>query len=120
MKGYDGLKLMTFDFIISLTFGREYTREEIRALSDQYHQWTGGFLAWPWLDIPFTPFARAMRARQAMIDQFQAATDEARQKLAAGQHVPGIIGSLVSAVDEEGNRSVSSVCSMLWGVLVWL
>lgn len=34
----------------------------------------------------------------------QAAVDEARGQLAAGQHVPGILGSLVSAVDEEGNR----------------
>jgi hypothetical protein len=34
----------------------------------------------------------------------QAAVDEARQQLAAGQAVPGILGSLVSAVDENGNR----------------
>eukprot|EP00882_Tetradesmus_deserticola_P020829 GHRQ01022513.1.p1 GENE.GHRQ01022513.1~~GHRQ01022513.1.p1 ORF type:complete len:200 (+),score=77.64 GHRQ01022513.1:33-632(+) len=34
----------------------------------------------------------------------QAAVDEARQQLAAGQSVPGILGSLVSAVDEHGNR----------------
>lgn len=104
VKSYDGLKLMTFDFIISLTFGRDYTREEILALSQQYQQWTGGFLAWPWLKIPFTPFAGAMRARQAMVNQFQQATEDARQKLAAGQFVPGIIGSLVAAVDEHDNR----------------
>ncbi|KAF6256199.1 cytochrome P450 [Scenedesmus sp. NREL 46B-D3] len=33
-----------------------------------------------------------------------AAVDEAREQLAAGQSVPGILGSLVSAVDEHGNR----------------
>lgn len=100
------MKLMTFDFIISLTFGREYTQDEITTLSKQYHKCTDGFLAWPWLDIPFTPFARAMRAREEMIARFQQATEEARQMLASGKHAPGIIGSLVSAVDEEGNRYV--------------
>lgn len=34
----------------------------------------------------------------------QAAADEARAQLAAGQRVPGILGSLVSAVDEDGNK----------------
>lgn len=36
----------------------------------------------------------------------QAAVDEARLQLAAGHAVPGILGSLVSAVDEQGNRWV--------------
>jgi hypothetical protein len=44
-----------------------------------------------------------MRAREALLAHFQEAVDAARAKLAAGQEVPGIIGSLTAAVDEEGN-----------------
>jgi hypothetical protein len=36
----------------------------------------------------------------------QSAVDDARVELAAGRAVPGILGSLVSAVDEHGNRWV--------------
>lgn len=34
----------------------------------------------------------------------QGAVDEAREQVAAGKEVPGILGSLVSAVDESGNK----------------
>ncbi|WIA32262.1 hypothetical protein OEZ86_003108 [Tetradesmus obliquus] len=104
VQGYDGLKLLTYEFIISITLGREYSRQEVLALSEHYKQWTSGFLAWPWLDLPFTAFGRSMCARNALLDHFQQAVTAARSKLAAGQQVPGIIGSLTAAVDEEGNR----------------
>lgn len=67
------------------------------------------------LDLPFTAFGRSMRARNALLDHFQQAVTAARSKLAAGQQVPGIIGSLTAAVDEEGNRWVgfSSVCTAM-------
>jgi hypothetical protein len=98
VQGYDGLKLLTYEFIISvseallilhiragltsvcaescppcwfavhlpwrqlqpthivlpapsatqITLGREYSRQEVLALSEHYKEWTGGFLAWPW------------------------------------------------------------------------
>jgi hypothetical protein len=39
-----------------------------------------------------------------MIKHFQEATDEGRSKLARGDEVPGLLGKLLTAVDEEGNR----------------
>lgn len=39
-----------------------------------------------------------------MIDHFQAATDAGRAKLARGEEVPGLLGNLLTAVDEDGNR----------------
>eukprot|EP00879_Flechtneria_rotunda_P007705 GHRR01008078.1.p1 GENE.GHRR01008078.1~~GHRR01008078.1.p1 ORF type:complete len:426 (+),score=141.85 GHRR01008078.1:697-1974(+) len=104
VKAYPKLKLLTFDFIIQITLGREYSREEILALSADYSVWTSGFLSWPWLDIPFTPFANAMAAKRKMLAHFQEATNAARDKLAAGQPVPGVLGILVAAKDEQGNR----------------
>lgn len=44
--------------------GRSYTRPELLELSKTYLQWVMGFPSWPWLNIPFTPFGNAMRARQ--------------------------------------------------------
>jgi len=33
---------------VQITLGREYSRQEVLALSEHYKQWTSGFLAWPW------------------------------------------------------------------------
>lgn len=60
--------------------------------------------AWPFLDIPFTRFGRAMDARRDLLAWFAGAVADARAALDAGQAVPGILGSLVAATDEDGNR----------------
>lgn len=89
-----------------MTFGRPYSRQELLSLSDTYRRWVMGFPAWPWLNIPFTPFGNAMKARETMISHFQDATDEGRARLARGEECPGLLGNLLNAVDEEGNRWV--------------
>lgn len=38
---------------------------------------------------------------------FQIGVTKARQQLADGQDVPGVMGRLVAAVDEQGNRSAA-------------
>lgn len=55
---------------------------------------------------------RALRAREELVAYFQAGITEARQQLAAGQEPGGVLGRLVSAEDEEGNRYVWS-CPLL-------
>jgi hypothetical protein len=45
-----------------------------------------------------------MRARDSMVAMFAAAVAEGRAKVAAGEAAPGLLGRLLSAVDEEGNR----------------
>jgi hypothetical protein len=62
-------------------------------------------MAWPFINLPFMPFGRALQARQDLLSWFQAAVETAKQQLSQGQGVPGILGSLVAAVDENGNRS---------------
>jgi hypothetical protein len=89
---------------VQLTLGRSYTRDELLSLSNTYLQWVMGFPAWPWLNIPFTPYARALKARQTMIDHFQEATDMGRAKMVRGKEVPGLLGILLTSVDENGNR----------------
>lgn len=103
VKGLDAFKLLTFEFIVQLTLGRTYTRAELVSLSNTYLEWVMGFPAWPWLDLPFTPFRKALKARQTMIDHFLEATAVGRAKLAKGEQVPGLLGNLLRAVDEDGN-----------------
>lgn len=52
-----------------------------------------------------------MAARRKLVEQFQATVDEARQQLAAGQPVSGVIGSLITAQDENGNRRERLTCA---------
>jgi hypothetical protein len=87
-----------------LTLGRSYPRAELLTFSNAYEEWVGSLRAWPWLNIPFSPFAKALKARELMIQHFQEATDAGRAKLARGEEVPGLLGILISSVDEEGNR----------------
>jgi len=49
---------------------------------------------------------RALRAREELVAYFQQGVTTARQQLAAGQELTGMLGRLVSAQDEEGNRWV--------------
>jgi hypothetical protein len=62
-----------------------------------------GLLAWPFIDLPFTSFGKALAAQKELLAFFQEAVDETRAQVAAGREVPGILGSLVTAVDEDGN-----------------
>eukprot|EP00775_Hariotina_reticulata_P013035 gene13035-13164_t len=103
VQALDGFKRMTTEFILQITLGRQYSMDELQQLAGLYQQWVSGFLAWPWLDIPFTPYAKAVRARAGLLSHFQEAVDAARTKIAAGQEVPGVIGQLVTAVDDQGN-----------------
>jgi hypothetical protein len=86
-----------------ITLGRQYNTDELDQVCGQYQQWVSGFLAWPWLDIPFTPYAKAMRAKEGLLSHFQEAVDAARAQVVGGQEVPGVIGQLVTAVDSQGN-----------------
>lgn len=94
---------------MQLTLGRSYPREELLTLSNAYQEWVGGLAAWPWLNIPFTRFSKAIKARETMIRHFQEAADAGRAKLARGEEVPGLLGILLTSVDEEGNRCENTV-----------
>lgn len=47
-----------------------------------------------------------MRARDELVSFFQAGITEARQQQAQGQELKGVLGRMVSAQDEHGNRCV--------------
>lgn len=97
-------KLMTFDFIVQIVLGRDVDEKEVDELSQLFKVWTAGLFAWPFLDIPFSPFNKAMKARNQLLARFQSAIDLARAQAASGEQVEGVIRTLVECVDEEGNR----------------
>eukprot|EP00878_Enallax_costatus_P002591 GHUV01002773.1.p1 GENE.GHUV01002773.1~~GHUV01002773.1.p1 ORF type:complete len:523 (+),score=179.47 GHUV01002773.1:316-1884(+) len=103
VKAHDELRKMTFTFIMAVVMGRDYPENVVNHLGELYGTWASGLLGWPYIDLPFTRFGKAQRAKQELLDWFQGAVDEARADLAAGKSVPGILGGLVSAVDENGN-----------------
>jgi hypothetical protein len=92
-----------------LTLGRAQGGQELRELSSLYATWNSGFLGWPWVDIPLTPFWFALRARRRLVAAFQAAVDEARGALAAGRAARGLLDAMVAAEDADGNRCVTRV-----------
>lgn len=53
---------------------------------------------------------RALKAKEELWSYFQASVTHARQQLAAGQHVPGVLGRLVEAQDEDGYRYAVCMC----------
>jgi hypothetical protein len=55
-------------------------------------------------------FCRALKARAELCSFFLQGCADARQQLAAGHEVPGILGRLVAAVDEQGNRCALLQC----------
>jgi hypothetical protein len=65
-------------------------------------------MGWPYLELPFTTYGRAMAARRQLVGMFQDVVDEARGKLAQGDQLGGVVGSSVAAEDEEGNRWAAS------------
>jgi hypothetical protein len=69
-----------------------------------YQSLVTGILGWPYLELPFSPYGKAMAARRQLVGMFQDVVNEARGKLAKGEELSGVVGSLVAAEDEEGNR----------------
>ncbi|WIA16755.1 hypothetical protein OEZ85_013407 [Tetradesmus obliquus] len=104
VKAYGALKMLTFDFILQIVMGRSIPEQQLQHLGGLFSSLTAGLVAWPYIDIPFTPWHKALAAREELCGFFLAGCAQAREALAAGQAVPGILGRLVAAVDEQGNR----------------
>jgi cytochrome P450 len=61
---YDGMKRYTFDVLVNQLLELGLAEAEVAEFSALFRQWLQGFLP-PNLDLPFTPFGRAMAARCA-------------------------------------------------------
>lgn len=51
--------------------GRDYPEDVVNHLGELYGSWANGLLGWPYIDLPFTRFGKARRAKQDLLDWFQ-------------------------------------------------
>lgn len=87
-----------------MVLGRDYDDAQVAHMMRLYQALVSGIMGWPYLELPFTPYGRGMAARRQLAGMFQEVVDEARGKLQKGEALGAVVGSLVSAQDEEGNR----------------
>ncbi|KAF6255323.1 cytochrome P450 [Scenedesmus sp. NREL 46B-D3] len=104
VKAHEELKLFTFEFIVAVVLGHDYEDAQVMHMMRLYQALVSGILGWPYMELPFTPYGRAMAARRQLVAMFQEAVNGARVHLARGEALAGVVGSLVTAEDEEGNR----------------
>lgn len=106
--------------LLQVVLGRDYNDAQVAEMMQLYQSLVSGILGWPYLELPFTPYGRAMAARRQLVGMFQEVVDEARGRLARGEELGGVVGSLVKAENEEGNRwaCVSSCVILLHTVCV--
>jgi hypothetical protein len=85
-------------------FDRHWEPEEVLRLSNLFATYSAGFLGWPYMDIPFTPYARGLEARRRLVEELMVAVEEVRAELAGGAAPRGVMGALLTAQDEAGNK----------------
>ncbi|KAI8474382.1 MAG: cytochrome P450 [Monoraphidium minutum] len=104
VKAYDGIKRLTFEVMMAIMLGKNKEPAEMDRMHRLYADFSGGFGAWPFLDLPFTRYGRAMNARRTLLQYF---TDEVvadRARVDRGEDVAGLHGALLKAVDLRGER----------------
>ncbi|PWH13673.1 MAG: cytochrome P450 [Anaerolineae bacterium] len=92
------VRLMAFEIATVFIFGA--TPIDIPYLNRLFRDWTGGmFDPLAPLNLPFTPFGRALRAKQAMFDYLEPII---RKRMELAEQPFDILGSMISVRDENG------------------
>jgi cytochrome P450 len=93
----DRIRTMAFEIISVFIFGD--TKVDVPYLSNLFQKWTGGMFDPLPMELPFTPFGKAMRAKREMHD-YLAPIVAGRMKLK--EQPFDILGSMLSVRDENG------------------
>lgn len=93
----DRVRLMAFEIATVFIFGE--TKVDIPYLNKLFQAWTGGMFDPVPLDVPFTPFGKALRAKKAMLAYLEPIV---RQRMALAEQPFDILGSMLSVRDENG------------------
>lgn len=99
------VKVLTFDVIATVMLGLKLDEEELRKLSDLFKVWLGGLFSPLAVEIPFTPFAKAMEARRKLVTHLQRQIDMARGELqhCCPESCPhGMLPAMITLRDDEG------------------
>lgn len=110
---YNELKKYTLDIACQLFVGISTAADE--HLEAVYETWSNGLLSIP-VRFPFSKFARAIRAREQLLAQFDAMIGQRQQQSSDAEDVLSI---LLQAKDEAGNAlSRAEIKDNLLGMLV--
>jgi len=93
------MRRLAFEIIAAFLFGEQRKQIDLVALSQQFGVWTSGMFTLP-VNLPFTGFGKALRAKQTMFDALSAII-EARRKNPTNAH--DILNAMLEARDEQGN-----------------
>lgn len=94
---WPAMRVLAFEIAVTLIFGQDGV--DIPYLTERFQTWTAGlFSAFP-VGLPFTPFGRALKAREELLAYIDARVT-ARQQCAEQPH--DVLGALLSARDDAG------------------
>jgi cytochrome P450 len=96
-KVFPAIRELAFEIAVKLIFGEDPV--DIPFLTRQFQVWTAGLFSPFPVALPFTPFGRALAAKQRLVD-YLGALVSARMERA--EQPPDVLGSLVSTRDEQG------------------
>ncbi len=97
LQGRERVRALVFEVALALILGD--TPVDAARLGRLFQQWSAGLFTPLPVALPFTPFGRALAARKEMLAYLEERVAE-RQRLA--EQPKDILGSLLSARDEEG------------------
>lgn len=91
------LNAFTFHIACALVLGDE---SDIAGFEAPFEAWLAGLFSLP-IELPFTVFGRALRARERLVDRIGAATHDRRAHGAVGEDALSV---LIGATDEHGEK----------------
>ncbi len=94
----DRMRDLAFEIIASFLFGEQYKQLDLKALSRLFEQWKSGVFSIP-VNVPFTTFGKALRARQTLFNNLQ---DIINTRRANPTDKHDILNTLMHGKDENG------------------
>jgi hypothetical protein len=89
---------------LQAVFGRPYPTEEVVRLSGLFKTLVAGFLGWPYKNIPFTPYNRALGARKQLVEALMEGKAWVEAERAAGRSPTGVVANILAAEEASGER----------------
>ncbi|MDY7228441.1 cytochrome P450 [Hyalangium rubrum] len=95
---WDAMRTLTFEIALTLIFGQNSV--DVPFLLRHFQTWTAGLFSVAPVNLPFTPFGRALASKQAMLDSLDRVVSERQQRT---EQPPDLLGSLINSRDDAGN-----------------
>ncbi|KAI7726015.1 hypothetical protein M8C21_033445 [Ambrosia artemisiifolia] len=96
------MKKYAFEVAMLSVFGKKL-EAEIEGIKDLYQRLEKGYNSMP-LDLPGTPFNKAMKARKALHEKLRRVIEKRRE---SGENGEGLLGTFMLSNEVQGNRKLS-------------